>query len=112
MPLITVQHRSTCGVNARPTGHRENAQASRHQPLVHALSCTFKRLSTHHQVKIGSPYNVNRDLRKDIVIERGGLRSATYLAGVPQQSNHLRVRVRRPTSGGSCTRRAELIDMN
>ena len=57
--------------------HRSGAQVSQHQPLVHALFRTFKRLSIRHQVESGAPFNADRNLRMEIVIERGGLRDAT-----------------------------------
>ena len=57
--------------------HRSGAQVNQHQPLVHALSRTLKRMSIRHQVESGAPFNAERDLRMDIVIERGGLRDAT-----------------------------------
>ena len=57
--------------------HRSGAQVVQHQLLVHALSGTFKRMSTCHQVESGAPFNADRDLRMDMVIERGGLRDAT-----------------------------------
>ena len=59
------------------TCDRAGAQVNQHQPLVHALSRTFKRLSIRHQVESGAPFNANRNPRMDIVIERGGLRDAT-----------------------------------
>ena len=34
-------------------------------------------MSIRHQVENGAPFNAERDLRMDIVIERGGLRDAT-----------------------------------
>ena len=53
------------------------AQVNQHQALVHALSRTFKRKSIRHQVESGAPFNADRDLRIDMVIEKGGLRDAT-----------------------------------
>ena len=50
---------------------------NKHQPLVHALSRTFKNLSIRHQVENGSPFHANMDLRMNIVIEARGLRDAT-----------------------------------
>ena len=52
--------------------HRSGAQVNHHQPLVHALSHTLKRMSIRHQVESGAPFNAERDPRMDIVIERGG----------------------------------------
>ena len=66
---INTRHARTC--------HRAGAQVNQHQPLVHALSRTFKRLSIGHQVESGAPFNADRNLRMEIVIERGGLRDAT-----------------------------------
>ena len=51
-----------------------------HRPLVHALSRTIKRLSTGHQVDGGAPFNTTRDLRMDMVIERGGVPDTALLA--------------------------------
>ena len=34
-------------------------------------------MSIRHQVEIGAPFHAGRDLRMDVVIERGGLRDAT-----------------------------------
>ena len=34
-------------------------------------------MSIRHQIESGAPFNAKRDLRMDIVIERGGLRDAT-----------------------------------
>ena len=66
---VNTRHARTC--------HRAVAQVNQHQPLVHALSHTFKRLPIRHQVESGAPFNTDSNLRMDIVIERGGLRDAT-----------------------------------
>ena len=58
-------------------GHRSGAQANQHQPLVHERSRAIKRMSIRHQVESGDPFNAERDLRMDIVIEMEGLRDAT-----------------------------------
>ena len=50
------------------TCDRAGAQVNQHQPLVHALSRTFKRLSIRHQVESGAPFNANRNPRMDIVL--------------------------------------------
>ena len=34
-------------------------------------------MSIRHQIESGAPFDAERDLRMDIVIERGGLRDAT-----------------------------------
>ena len=59
-------------------------------------------MAIHHQVESGAPFNGDRDLRMDIVIERGGLRDAAALEyrnkatlfGVtyadPQAAGHMR----------------------
>ena len=70
-----------CGatdVNTRHTRlcHRSGVQVNEHQPLVHALSRTFERITTSHQMESGAPFNADRKLRTDMVIERGGLRDA------------------------------------
>ena len=67
------------GVNTRHARlfHRSGAQVNQHQPLVHALSRVLKSMSNCHQVKSGTPFHADRDLRMDIVIEAGGLRDAT-----------------------------------
>ena len=65
---VNTRHERTC--------QRAGAQVNQHQPLVHALSRTFKRLSICHQVESGEPFNADRSLRMDIV-ERGDLRDAT-----------------------------------
>ena len=82
--------------------HRSGAQANPRQPLVHALSRSLKRMAIHHQVESGAPFNADRDLRMDLVIERGGLRDAAALEyrnkatlfGVtyadPQAAGHMR----------------------
>ena len=58
--------------------HRAGAQVNQHhQPLVHVTSRFLKRMSVLHQVESGAPFNADRDLRMDIVIERGGLRHAS-----------------------------------
>ena len=57
--------------------HRLGAQVNQHHPLVHALSCTFNRMSIRHQVESPDPFNADRDLRMDMVIEGGGHRDAT-----------------------------------
>ena len=59
------------------TFHRAGAQVNQHQPLVHALSRIFKRMPIHQQVESGAPVNAGRNLRMDIVIEKGGLRDPT-----------------------------------
>ena len=72
-PCCEATDDNTC--HAR-TCHRAGAQVNQHQPVVHALSHTFKRLSIRHQVESGAPFNADRNLRMDVVIERGGLRDA------------------------------------
>ena len=55
---------------------RAGAQVNQHQPLVHAISRTLKRLGIRHQVESGEPFTADRNLRMDIVVRRGGLRDA------------------------------------
>ena len=55
---------------------RAGAQVNQHQPLLHAISYTLKRLGIPHQVESGEPFIAERNLRTDIVIGRGGLRNA------------------------------------
>ena len=43
--------------------HRSGVQVNQHQPLVHALSRTHKRMSIRHQIASGAPFNAERDLR-------------------------------------------------
>ena len=50
---------------------------NKHQSLAYAIYRTFKRLSIHHQVESGSPFNVARGRRMDITIERGAGGSVT-----------------------------------
>ena len=56
--------------------HRAGAQVNQHQPTVHATSRFQKRMPVRHQVESSAPFNADRDLHMDIVIERGGLRDA------------------------------------
>lgn len=53
------------------------AGVNKHQSLAYAIYRTFKRLSIHHQVESGSPFNVARGRRMDITIERGAGGSVT-----------------------------------
>ena len=81
---------------------RAEAQVNQHQPLVHAISRTLKRLGVPYQVESGEPFTVDRILRMDIVVRRGGLRDApdleyrekSILLGIthvgPQAQVHLR----------------------
>ena len=64
---VNTRHARTC--------HRVGSQTGK--LAVHALSRTFKRLSIRHQVESGASFNADRNLRMDIVIDRGGLRDAT-----------------------------------
>lgn len=54
-------------------GHHAGAQVNQHQPLVHATSRFLKWMFVSHQVECGAPCIADRDLRMDIVMERGGL---------------------------------------
>ena len=53
------------------------AQVNQHQPLVHALSRTFKSMSIRYQVESGAPFHANRDFLLDNVIAAGGLQDVT-----------------------------------
>ena len=55
---------------------RAGAQDNQHQPLVHEMSRTLKRLRIRHQVESGEPFTADRNVRMDIVVRRGGLRDA------------------------------------
>ena len=55
---------------------RAGAQVDQHQPLLHAISRTSKRLGIPHQEESGEPFTAERNLRMDIVIRRGSLRDA------------------------------------
>ena len=55
---------------------RAGAQVDQHQPLVHAMSHTLKRLGIRHQEESGKPFSADRNLQMDIVVRRGGLRDA------------------------------------
>ena len=98
----------TCGAADANTRHarlchRAGAQVNEHQPLVHATSLFLKRMSVRHQVASGAPFNADRDLRMDVIIERRGLRDASaskfrhenilidVIYADPQAGVHLRV---------------------
>ena len=55
---------------------RSAAQVNQHQPLLHAVSRTLKRLGNPHQVESGEPFTAERNLRMDIVIRIGNPRDA------------------------------------
>ena len=83
--------------------HRAGARVNQRQPLIYATSRFLKRMSVRQQVESSALFHTNRDLRVDIVIEGGGLRSASasdfrhtrILIDVawagPQSGVHLRV---------------------
>ena len=54
-----------------PPSRRAGKPASSATTVVHALSRTFKRLSIRHQVESRAPFNADRNLRMDVMIERG-----------------------------------------
>ena len=73
--------RPCCDAVDVETGHaricpRSGAQVNQHQPLLHAISRTLKRLGISHQADSGEPFTAERDVRMDIVIRRGSLRDA------------------------------------
>ena len=49
---------------------------NQHQPLLHTISRTLKRIGIQHQVESGEPVTAETNLRKDIVIRRGSLGDA------------------------------------
>ena len=51
------------------------AQVNQHQPLLHAISRTLKRLGVPHQLESVEPVTADKNLRMDIVVRRG-LRNA------------------------------------
>ena len=57
--------------------HGSGAQVNQHEPLVHALSCTFKSMPFCHQVESGTIFRANMDFRLDVVIQAGGLQDDT-----------------------------------
>ena len=59
---VITHHGCTC--------HRAGAQINQHQPLVHALSHAFRWLSIRHQVESGAPFNADRNVRMDVVIDQ------------------------------------------
>ena len=70
-----------CDAVDRDTRHaricpRAGAQVNQHQPLVHAMPRTLKRLGIRHRVESGEAFTADRNLRMDIVARRGGLRDA------------------------------------
>ena len=50
---------------------------NQHQSLVQATSRFLKRMFVRHHVERGAPFNADRDLRRGIVVERGGFRDAS-----------------------------------
>ena len=84
--------------------HRAGAQVNQRRPLVHATSRVLKRTFVRLQVESGAPFDADRGLSMDIVIEMGGIRDAsasdfrhksilidiTYVD--PQAGVHLRAR--------------------
>ena len=57
--------------------HCSGAQVNQHQSLVQATSRFLKRMFVRHHVERGAPFNADRDLRRGIVVERGGFRDAS-----------------------------------
>ena len=72
-PWGSGRHHATCTFLC----HRAGAQVNQHQPFVHAISRFLKRITVRYQEERGAPFNADRDLRMDIVIDRGGLRDAS-----------------------------------
>ena len=80
--------------------HRSGAEVNQHQPLVHATSRFLKRIPVRHQVESGAPFNSDRDLRMEIVIERGRPPRCVGV-GFPTQTHAHRRHQHRPPSRGS-----------
>ena len=75
MEEFLATRRPCCGATDADTRHarlchQSGAHANQHQPLIHALSRTFKRMSIRQKVESGAPLNADRDLRMDMVVER------------------------------------------
>ena len=79
---------------------RAGTQVSQHQPILHAISRTLKRLGVPHQAEIGEPFAADRNLRMGIVVRRRGLRNAPY-PGIPGHVHSSGCDPRRPASTGS-----------
>ena len=95
---VNTRHARTC--------HRAGAQANQHQPLVHALSRTFKRLFIRHQVESRALFNADRNFRIDKVIERRALRDAMLSEycnkAIPLDARHAETPRRGPHAGWQC----------
>ena len=78
------------------------AQVNQHQPLLHAISGTLKRLGIPHQVESGEPFTAERNFRMDIVIRRGSLRDAPNRE---YRDKSIRRHPCRPASAGTPARR-------
>lgn len=68
-----------CSRREHPTariGPGAGVQTKQHEPLLHAISYTLKRLGIPYQVESGESFTVNRNLRTDIVARSNGLRNA------------------------------------
>lgn len=77
MPLLRrSQSTWTRDTHASICPRAERVQVNQHQPLLHAISCTRKRLWIPYQVESGEPCTADRNLRMDVFVKRGGLRDA------------------------------------
>ena len=50
---------------------RAGAQVNQHQPLLHMITRTLKRLGIPNQVESGEPFTADRNLRMNVAISRG-----------------------------------------
>ena len=78
---------------------RAGAQVNQHQPLLHAISRTPKRLGFPRQVESDEPFTADKNLRIDIVVRRGDLRDA------PNRVHSAGRHPCRPTRAGTPARR-------
>ena len=84
------------------------AQVNQHQPLLHLISRTLKRLGVPHHLHGGqeSADGHRRDLLMDIVVERGGLTGALRTQSTGRSSPFwTSSHPCRPTSSGALARR-------
>ena len=74
---------------------RDGVQVNQYQSLLHAISRTLERHGIPHRMESGEAFNADRNLRKDIITRRGGLRDApnreyrdkSILLDVPTQTH-------------------------
>ena len=94
---------------------RAGARVNQHQPLLHAISRTLKRLGVPHQVESGEAFTVDINLRMDIVVMRGRLRNApnpeyrdkSILVDVTDSQAQVHLRAGSPDQDGSAVSTSE-----